>query len=192
MTILALFAVGFTPNRILHGAKLQLVHPAVYTVGYFSIPYPNGDIPASQGVCTDVVIRSLRYAGYDLQRLIHEDMGKHFSAYPRRGKRPDPNIDHRRVPNQVAFMRRFGQALPLATTGAALTAWHGGDLVYWKLPSGLDHCGVVSDQIGPRGLPLVIHNIWQTAEEDVLDKYRIVGHFRYPKVQPASRASRSR
>lgn len=192
MPLLAALVLGFSPNRVLMGAKRQLLQPAVYTTGYFSIPYPGGDIPASKGVCTDVVIRSLRYAGYDLQRLIHEDMAKHFAGYPRRGKRPDSNIDHRRVPNQVHFLRKYGQSLPLSVTGSAARTWQGGDLVYWVLPSGLDHCGVVSDRIGPRGLPLVVHNIWQTAEEDVLDKYRIVGHFRYPRVQPASRTTRSR
>jgi uncharacterized protein YijF (DUF1287 family) len=37
------------------------------------------------------------------------------------------------------------------------------------------------DRLGPRGLPLVTHNIRQTAEEDVLDKWPVTGHFRYPR-----------
>ncbi len=59
--------------------------------------------------------------------------------------------------------------------------WKAGDIVYWKLPNGLDHCGVVSDRLNGKGLPLVIHNIWQTAEEDVLAKWKVVAHFRFPR-----------
>jgi uncharacterized protein YijF (DUF1287 family) len=184
--LIALLAVLFTSHvpgaeAVLRGARQQLVRPAIYTPGYFRLAYPNGDLPADKGVCTDVVIRALRTAGKDLQRLIHEDMGRRFSTYPRRGEKRDPNIDHRRVPNHIHFLRRYGTTLPNGLTGPALATWHPGDLVYWKLDNGLDHCGVVSDRRNGRGLPLVIHNIWQTAEEDVLDRWRIVGHYRYPR-----------
>jgi uncharacterized protein YijF (DUF1287 family) len=145
--------------------------------------YPGGDVARDHGVCTDVVIRSFRAAGYDLQKLIHEDMKSHFSAYPRNWglTRPDTNIDHRRVPNQMVFFRRFGKTLPLGTTGAPAATWQPGDVIYWKLNSGLDHCGVVSDTRNKAGLPLVIHNLGRTAEEDVLTAWKITGHFRYPK-----------
>ncbi len=55
-----------------------------YQPGYFAIDYPNGDIPIGQGVCTDVVIRSLRGARRDIQQLMHEDMKKRFGEYPTR------------------------------------------------------------------------------------------------------------
>lgn len=89
------------------GAAMALTKGAyvTYDASYQRLDYPKGDVPADRGVCADVVIRALRLCGYDLQQLIHEDMRNHFSSYP--GKwglsRPDPNIDHRRVPNLMVF-----------------------------------------------------------------------------------------
>jgi uncharacterized protein YijF (DUF1287 family) len=81
----------------------------VYDPSYFSIEYPNGDVPSNRGVCTDVVIRTFRKCGIDLQRLVHEDMKNHFGLYPKNWglSRPDPNIDHRRVPNLRTFFTRY-------------------------------------------------------------------------------------
>ncbi len=174
-------ALGSTADRIVAGAMAQLISPAEYHPGYFSIGYPNGDLPANQGVCTDVVIRALRNAGYDMQRLIHEDMKKHFAAYPRREAKPDSNIDHRRVPNLVHYFAHHGVRLPTAVNRKTLATWRPGDIVFWKLPSGLDHCGVISDRTNPSGIPLVIHNISRTAQEDVLQTWTIVGHYRFPR-----------
>ena len=166
--------------KIVAAAHTEAAERAVYTVGYFRIKYPNGDLPRNQGVCTDVVIRALRGADYDLQKLIHEDMKRHFLGYPRREAHPDSNIDHRRVPNQMHFFQRFGRALTESTDFAHRRAWQPGDIVYWKLPSGLDHAGIISDRIGLGGLPLVIHNLSICCEEDVLGAWKIQGHFRYP------------
>jgi uncharacterized protein YijF (DUF1287 family) len=138
-------------------------------------------VPLDKGACVDVVIRALRGAGYDLQKLIHEDMAGHFSSYPRRGARPDTNIDHRRVPNERHFFARFGRVLSVRTDGEFARQWQPGDIVSWKLPSGLDHIGVLSDAVNARGLPLVIHNLSRTAEEDVLTSWQITGHYRYPR-----------
>jgi uncharacterized protein YijF (DUF1287 family) len=38
---------------------------------YVGLKYPNGDVPAKTGVCTDVVIRAYRKLGIDLQREVH-------------------------------------------------------------------------------------------------------------------------
>ena len=168
--------------KIVATAHAEATERAVYTVGYFPIRYPNGDLPRNQGVCTDVVIRALRGAGYDLQKLIHEDMKRHFLGYPRREEHPDSNIDHRRVPNQIHFLRRFGRTLTNSTEPAHRHEWQPGDIVYWTLPSGLDHAGVLSDRVGPSGLPMVIHNLSVCCEEDVLGAWKIQGHFRFPKL----------
>ena len=187
MRILLLFVLApalvsaSTADRIVAGARKQLISPADYTPGYFRIGYPNGDLSPNQGVCTDVVVRSLRNAGYDLQRLIHEDMRTRFLHYPRREAKPDSNIDLRRVPTLIAFFRAYGRKLPNAVSRESLSTWKPGDIVFWKLPSGLDHCGVISDRKDAAGLPLVIHNISRTAEEDVLTTWTIVGHYRYPR-----------
>jgi uncharacterized protein len=161
-------------QRIVAGARGQLSQPADYTPGYFKLSYPNGDLPQDKGVCTDVVIRALRYAGYDLQVLIHEDMKRHFSTYPRRERRPDSNIDHRRVPNQMHFFSRYGRKL------GNTADWRPGDFVYWKLDNGLDHAGVLSDAKGSSNW-MVIHNLSRTAEEDVLYRWKVIGHYRYPR-----------
>ncbi len=168
-------------NKVVAGAKLQAVEAATYDASYRQIPYPNGDIVRTKGVCTDVVIRAYRNAGIDLQRLIHEDMLKHFSSYPRKGKRTDTNIDHRRVPNQAYFFRTHGVSLTLSTAGSNAASWKPGDIVYWKLDNGLDHIGVLSDHRGASGFPMVVHNLSVCREEDCLTNWRIVGHFRYPK-----------
>lgn len=150
-----------------------------YDGAYVSIPYPMGDVAADRGVCTDVVIRSYRALGIDLQQLVHEDMKSHFSQYPQFWglKRPDSNIDHRRVPNLQAFFRRHGQSF--AVVGAA--EYLPGDLLTWLLPGNLPHIGIVSDRRSADGLrPLIIHNIGAgPKEEDALNVAPITGHFRY-------------
>lgn len=166
--------------KIVGAAKAQLSWGTQYDNRYVKLPYPNGDLPKDRGVCTDVVIRALRPAGYDLQRLIHEDMKKAWAAYPRYSgnSNPDPNIDHRRVPNQRVFWRRHGQVLTTSVTDPF--KWKPGDIITWKLDNGLDHTGVLSDKPGEKGFPYVIHNLGTTLEEDVLSAWKITGHYRYP------------
>jgi uncharacterized protein YijF (DUF1287 family) len=183
---LDLIASPVTPaDKIVNGAKKQAIDRVVYDASYQCMRYPGGDVVRDRGACTDVIIRALRNAGYDLQQLIHEDIAHNFSLYPRKWglDRPDSNIDHRRVPNHLVFMRRFARELSKETTGAALRTWKPGDLVYWDLGNGCTHCGVVSNVIGTRKLPLIIHNIGPWAsQDDVLDSWKVLGHFRYPKV----------
>ncbi len=114
---------------------------------------------------------------------MHEDMRRNFRLYPQRyGLRwPDPNIDHRRVPNQRLYFARFGRELSTETVGSASSKWQPGDIVYWKLTGGvLDHCGIVTDEVGASGLPKVVHNLSRTVEEDCLTRWRITGHVRFP------------
>ncbi len=164
------------------GAKIQAAERAEYFPGYVALKYPMGDLPRDRGVCTDVVIRSLRHAGFDLQALLHKDLVAHFDIYPKSWglKRADYNIDHRRVPNQMCFFGRHGKSLPMALTIKTRSTWQPGDLVYWKLDDGLDHCGVLSDGINAKGWPLVVHNAEICREEDCLASWKIIGHYRYP------------
>ncbi|MBS1722014.1 MAG: DUF1287 domain-containing protein [Armatimonadetes bacterium] len=165
-----------SPNKVFQGALVQLVKPARYDDRYYSLSYPNGDVAADRGACADVVVRALRYAGYDLQKLIHDDSGRF--KYPRIQER-DTNIDHRRVLNQEVFFKRHGKVLTTKTDAASLAKWKPGDIVSWQLTAGT-HIGIVSDTMGPDGVPCVIHNMGQTAEEDVLTNWPIRGHYRYP------------
>mgnify|MGYP000275623629 CR=1 FL=1 len=169
--------------QIVAGAKAEAERAPTYDANYYRMAYPMGDVPKERGACTDVVVRALRTAKIDLQQKIHEDMKQNFAVYPKRYrlKKPDSNIDHRRTANHLVFLKRHAKSLPLGTTGKDAATWQPGDLVYWKLPSGLGHCGVLSDRTNAVGLPRVIHNLSRAQEEDCLTAWQITGHFRYPK-----------
>lgn len=168
---------------IVIGAKEEVIKRVEYDAGYYQIDYPLGDVDPQFGACTDLVVRALRRAGFDLQQLIHEDMQANFQLYPSYWGliKPDPNIDHRRVPNQMVFMQRFGQMLPLTYDQKTKNSWQPGDLVYWQMPCGDEHVGILSDRKNLRGIPLVIHNAYKTIEDDALLKWEIIGHYRYPQ-----------
>lgn len=175
------FGNGFEKN-IVEAAIERTKQDVTYDGSYISIPYPNGDVPRNIGVCTDVIIRSYRALGTDLQRLVHEDMSQHFGAYP--SKRiwglggPDKNIDHRRVPNLQVFFSRHGKVLP--RTGNAKD-YSPGDIVTWMLPGSLPHIGIVTDRLSEAtGNPLIVHNIGAGPSlDDMLFSYEITGHYRY-------------
>ena len=170
------------PDRIVEGARGQLARGTTYDNRYVKIAYPLGDVPRKIGVCTDVVVRAYRHAGYDLQVLIHKDMVAAWKSYPRYAgnSKPDTNIDHRRVPNQRVFFRRHGKNLTTLVSAQTQSAWQPGDIVTWKLDNGLDHTGVLSDKRDSRGWPYVIHNLGTPLEEDVLTSWKITGNYRYP------------
>lgn len=164
--------------KILAAARSQIGVTLAYDPAYVSLKYPGGDVPLKTGVCSDVVIRALRTVGLDLQRAVHEDMSAHFSLYPQKWglKKPDRNIDHRRVPNLMTYLQRkhvhMGEKLRIAGT------YTPGDIVAWDLGNGQLHIGIVSDK-KIRDVPLIIHNIGAGAqEEDLLFKYRVIGHYR--------------
>lgn len=168
-------------GRIVAAARAQ--QGDGYDAAYRVIAYPGGDVPRGSGACTDVVVRALRGAGFDLQKLVHEDMTRHFARYPDPWKlgHTDANIDHRRVPNLMQFFARNGRSLPLGTEGDDLKSWLPGDIVCWKLEGRKWHTGVVSDGVSAAGVPLVVHNGWRCIEQDVLQRWPICGHFRFPR-----------
>lgn len=156
-----------------------------YDPGYRRLEYPGGDPPADRGVCTDVLVRAYRRLGVDLQVLVHEDMLAAWAEYPKLWglSRPDANIDHRRVPNLATFFARHGEVLAVSREAADYAA---GELVTWRLPSGVPHIGIVSDRKAADGTPLVIHNIGRGArEEDILFRYPITGRFCFLPTKPA-------
>ncbi len=173
---------GSVAHMIVEGARERARRAARYDASYRVIPYPLGDVPDDRGACADVVVRCLRAAGIDLQELIHEDMRRHFSAYPNLWdlSAPDPNIDHRRTPNQMCFLRRHWLVLGLRTDREHRDDWQPGDLVYWRLGDGELHCGVLSDGIGRSELPMVVHNGSKCREEDCLARWQVLAHFRHP------------
>ena len=172
---------------VLEAARGQVGVTLHYDPGYTRIGYPGGDVPIERGVCTDVVVRALRAAGIDLQRLVHEDMRQHFDAYPANWglKKPDRNIDHRRVPNLETYFRRRGMETKVSDNPSDYAP---GDIVSWTVPPHLPHIGIVSDVVSPdgSGRPLVVHNIGRgTQLEDVLFRFPQRGHFRW-ELAPGS------
>jgi len=175
--------LGYAQNAesSLSDCALELTKQKVsYDPSYFSIAYPNGDVPADKGVCTDVVIRAYRLKGIDLQKEVHEDMKANFKLYPNIWglKSTDKNIDHRRVPNLMTFFERKARSLPISKKAGDYKA---NDVVCWRLDGGLTHIGIVINQkSADNKRPLIVHNIGAgQVMEDCLFDFKIIGHYRY-------------
>lgn len=174
------FPANIFLDEFLESAVLQTRLTIIYDPAYIKLAYPGGDVPIERGVCTDVIIRSFRAVGVDLQRLVHEDMARHFRLYPKLWglTRPDANIDHRRVPNLETFFSR--QGMKVVNNDPA--SFQKGDLVVWRLPGGRPHIGIIAtDPTVFSHKPLCIHNVGAgTRLEDVLLEWPITGHYRFP------------
>jgi len=178
---------------IVSAARAQVGKTTVYDPSYVRLDYPGGDVPIERGVCTDVVIRALRDAlNMDLQKLVHEDLRSAFSRYPKIWglKRPDPNIDHRRVPNLRCYFERKGYSIAVTSTARD---YRPGDLVTCTVPRNRPHIMIVSDRKTNEGIPLVIHNIGSgTKEENRLFYFHLTGHYRISTQGSRNRVERGR
>lgn len=167
-------------EKLADSALVLTQQKVVYDPAYFSIDYPNGDIPPDRGVCTDVVIRAYRKVGIDLQKEVHEDMIQNFSLYPDIWglTRPDKNIDHRRVPNLMVFFSRYGEEKAITSKPEDYLP---GDIVCWNLGGGITHIGIVVTKTSRDGKRnLVVHNIGGgQVLADCLFDFKIIGHYRY-------------
>jgi uncharacterized protein len=167
-------------QRLSDAAMALTRQQVVYDPSYFSIAYPNGDVPSDKGVCTDVIVRAYRSLGIDLQQRVHEDMKANFHLYPNHWglSRPDPNIDHRRVPNLQTYFSRHGTSLPVSLEADRFRT---GDIVTWDLGRGIGHIGIVVHQLSRDGKrPMLVHNIGAgQVMEDCLFSWRMTGHYRY-------------
>ena len=184
LSLLAAIAQARPARVLVAAARSQVGVTLHYDPAYAKLAYPGGDVPMERGVCTDVVVRAYRKLGFDLQELVHKDMKQAWSAYPHAQKwqlkKPDPNIDHRRVPNLATFFARHGTTVPPSKAGGDYLP---GDVVTWRLPGNLTHIGIVGDKQSGAGVPLMIHNIGGGAqEEDMLFKYQVTGHYRWHPV----------
>ena len=173
-------------------ARSQVGRTTIYDPAYVSLKYPGGDLPIERGVCADVVIRALRDSlNMDLQKLIYEDMKKAFSEYPTLWglKKPDRNIDHRRVLNLATYFKRQGYSVGVSQKTEDYLP---GDFVTCTVGSNLPHIMIVSDTKTTAGVPLVIHNIGSGAkEEDRLFDFPITGHYRITTKQSSNQASKT-
>ncbi len=186
LTSLFIFSVGYSQSNKnfsekLSNAAIALTFDKVqYDPSYFSISYPNGDVPANKGVCTDVIIRAYRKMGIDLQKEVHEDIKNNFSKYPHTWglSHPDENIDHRRVPNLAVFFSRFGITKKMSTNPGDFEP---GDIITWDLGGGLTHIGMLINKRSADGKRyLIVHNIGRGREiSDCLFSFKITGHYFY-------------
>ncbi len=172
--------------NLANAALERLSHKVTYDGSYREIPFPWGDVPDNIGVCTDVVVRSYRKLGIDLQERVNTDMSSVFNQYPNLPKwdrsEPDANIDHRRVLNLRVFFSRKGSDLPI--TMNANDYWPG-DLVTWDIMPGMPHIGVITHKISnDKKRPLIVHNMGKGPKlEDILFTMPITGHYRYRPVK---------
>lgn len=169
----------------LSNAAIQIIDKdVVYTPDYVKLKYPNGDVPAKTGVCTDVIIRAYRELNIDLQKEVHEDMVANFTKYPNLKKwglkTTDKNIDHRRVPNLEVFFGRKGKTLSITQNA---NDYKTGEIVTCMIHDKLPHIGIIThlkSEDGKRNL--IVHNVGGgQVLEDCLFRYTIVGHFQYGK-----------
>ncbi|MCL4103647.1 UNVERIFIED_CONTAM: hypothetical protein GTU68_059726, partial [Idotea baltica] len=161
-------------KQLAEAAEARTKESVRYEAAYVALDYPGGDVPADTGVCTDVVIRTYRALGIDLQKLVHEDMKPNFTKYPKNwgAPKPDASIDHRRVPNLQRYFERVGAKLPISEK---VEDYKVGDLVAWDLNNkGLWHIGVVV------GEDKFVHNIGAGPVYDTnIAGWKIVGHYRF-------------
>lgn len=158
---------------ILQGAKIEAENKPTYKSAYYSGGYP----PDNERVCTDVIWRALKNAGYSLKDMVDEDIKNNVDKYPRVDEKPDSNIDFRRVPNLKVYFER--NQINLTTDLSKIEEWQPGDIVVF----GSSHIGIISDKRNKKGIPYLLHNGGQPLrEEDILEVYNkyepITGHYR--------------
>lgn len=176
------------PVDVLMGGKKAVLLQTPYVETAPKLPYPGGDLPREEGVCTDVVVRALRNAGIDLQKEVFEDAGRAPQAYPAIRVR-NPSIDHRRVRNLMVYLQRHFRRVP------TLDDLLPGDIVLldtFPARKGVEHIGLVSDRLGRSGRPLII-NAWTsgyvTSEMDLLGGVGAPAAYRVPSARPGSISS---
>ena len=167
-------------DDLVTGARRVVARAPVYKSAYY---FPGGYPPEGEGVCTDLVWRAFKWAGYDLKALIDADIKAAPRAYYRVAGKPDPAIDFRRVPNQKVFFLRHAQVLStelIPGRAENLAGWQAGDIVTFVEP---DHVAILSDKRNADGVPYMIHHVEPRPREgdDLPGRYgRITGHFRLP------------
>ena len=170
------------PNQvdILIGAIKLSWNAALYDDAYFSMKYPMGDPPKNKGVCTDVTIRAMRNAGFDLQELIHKDIRRNRSRY-KAIKSVDRAVDHRRVRNMLPYFKAHYKLINTRLDWNTRSTYLPGDIIFMDVTSiwpGADHVGVIADKSDDMGFPYQIHNLSTTGYDVVHLRYRLLHHFR--------------
>lgn len=169
-------------DDIVEGARKEVANRTTYKDAYYSGGYP----PENEGVCTDVIWRAFKNAGFDFKTALDKDIKENMKDYPGVVNAPDPNIDFRRVKNQHVFLKKYATSLTLEVNPYDknnLAQWQRGDIVVLK---DTEHVAIISDKRRKDGVPYVLHNASTYAMEENRLPYwsqskKIIGHFRYPK-----------
>ncbi len=169
----------------LNGARADALALPTYDDSYFEGGYP----PDNIGVCSDVVWRAFKEAGYSLKDMLDNDIERDIESYVSINS-PDPNIDFRRVVNLRVFFGKY--AISLTTDIDDVAAWQPGDIVVFGKNT---HIGIVSDKRDAEGRAYIIHNSGQAErEEDYLgreDSQNVAAHYRFDASRvPADRLCR--
>ncbi len=155
---------------IMLGARQDAKNRPKYKSEYYANAFP----PDNIGVCTDVVWRAFKAAGYDLRAMVSKDISQNTKDYPNVQK-PDDKIDFRRVKNLRVFFDKY--ATVLTTDTEKIDQWQPGDIVIFNNNT---HIGIVSDKRSSDGKPYIIHNGGQpNREEDYLPRTKVVAHYRF-------------
>ena len=157
---------------ILLGARKDAERKPKYDGKYIKGGYPPDEI----GVCSDVVWRAFKNAGYSLRDMVDNDIAARPEAYPLVPKL-DTNIDFRRVRNLRIFFDKH--AVSLTTDIEKIEQWQPGDIVIFNDNK---HIGIVSDRRNRAGIVYIIHNGGQPErEEDYLKRanVKVVAHYRF-------------
>lgn len=175
---LALAEQNLSPQNLVAGAREEVNRRPLYRSAY----YKGGHPPATEGVCTDLVWRAFRFAGFDLKQAIDNDIRSNPKQYPRVQGKPDPNIDFRRVPNMMVYFKKYWRSVsggPFKEKEANIQHFQAGDIVVFSNP---DHIAILSDKRNSLGIPLLLHNDgpWAREADDFMSWHDrgYVGHFR--------------
>ena len=155
---------------ILEGALKEAENHPKYVSTYYDGGYP----PENIGVCTDMIWRSLRNAGYDFKNMIDSDIKNNKELYK---NSEDSNIDFRRVRNLKVYFEN--NSVKLTNDIYKRNEWNKGDIVIISD----NHIGIISDKRSITRVPFLIHNNGQIfREENILEIYNIfgeiTGHYR--------------
>ena len=158
---------------LLLGARAEAERHPLYDNTYYVGGYPPDDI----GVCTDLIWRAFRDAGYNLKEMMHRDIRNYTSEYlTGPDDYYDSNIDFRRVARMEVFFARYCEPLTLDTS--LIEEWQPGDIILYD-----GHIGIASDIRRADGLPYLIHStdelLTDSMEEDALDSREILAHYRF-------------
>ncbi len=162
------------------GTRADAVAMPKYKSAYYAGGYP----PINEGVCTDLMWRAFKTAGYDLKSLVDTDIQAAIRDYPGTKGKAEPNIDFRRVRNLKVFFDRNAQSL--TSDLSQLTQWQPGDIVVFG--KSYTHIAIISDRRNAKGIPYLIHNSGQPVrEEDALvsiaNSKTITGHYRWLPIR---------